>query len=138
MDDPKLEPNTPESALDRTQHSTIFSNVKEIRSISARYVRYSAVYILLRNILFWDHQVLAKKVAKGAQSEKRKVLQLNSPDKHFRKSPKVYISVSTNYVAIVPSFEDVQLYKMSNISGFWRRFLGCLEKTCFWGRYFPS
>ena len=39
MDDPKMDPNAPESdpVLDRTQHSIIFSNVKEIRRISARY-----------------------------------------------------------------------------------------------------
>ena len=36
MDDPKLDPNTSDSALDRTQHSMIFSNVREIRSVSAR------------------------------------------------------------------------------------------------------
>ena len=40
MDDPKLDPNKPEGekVMNRKQHSIIFSNVKEIRKVSARYV----------------------------------------------------------------------------------------------------
>ena len=37
MDDPKMDSTVPESVLDRTQHSMIFSNVREIRRVSARY-----------------------------------------------------------------------------------------------------
>ena len=41
MDDPRMDPNRPEGekVMNRTQHSAIFSNVKEIREVSARYVR---------------------------------------------------------------------------------------------------
>ena len=40
MDDPRLTPSHSEGekVMNRTQYSTIFSNVKEIRDISARYM----------------------------------------------------------------------------------------------------
>ena len=40
MDDPKMDPNRPEGekVMNKTQHSAIFSNVKEIREVSDRYV----------------------------------------------------------------------------------------------------
>lgn len=51
MDDPKMDPNGPDSnrVLDRTQHSIIFSNVKEIRKVSCRYVSYITWPSLLLN-----------------------------------------------------------------------------------------
>jgi hypothetical protein len=40
MDDPKMDPNGPDSerVLDRTQHSILFSNVKEIRRVSTMFL----------------------------------------------------------------------------------------------------
>ena len=60
MDDPKMSPSLSlsegEKVLDRTQHSTIFSNVKDIKEISARYgasyVHVNWVYIGLQLLSF--------------------------------------------------------------------------------------
>ena len=83
MDDLKMDPTSTDSdhVMDRTQHSTIFSNVKEIREVSTRYVH--AMPIL---IVYTGTAIGMARFKGGCPHFKATEILQNRPDSHTSKS----------------------------------------------------